>query len=174
MESELSSSGISFNLLAKKSGFINLIVENITSCVLLLNSKMELQAYNDALKTIFSNRADEDLLYQRCGEAIGCANTVEEMKQCGTTSKCKFCPLREAAMISYIDKQPIYKENIERDFFTREGKKVRKNLIFSTRPFEFENENYIIVIIEDITKYKNQQKLIQYQKDKIDDLISKN
>ncbi|MCG8702466.1 MAG: hypothetical protein MI922_30735 [Bacteroidales bacterium] len=113
---------------------------------------MELQAFNDSIKTIFSNKPDEHLLYQRCGEAIGCAFTVEEQSDCGTTSKCKYCVLRRAALISYTDKKSIFKEFLSREFYNSDGKKVLKHLQFSTRPFYFEKEYYVITIIDDITE----------------------
>lgn len=174
MASELSASGASFNILSGSHDFLNQIIDNISSCVLLLNNKMELQAYNDALKTIFSNKKDEDLLYQRCGEAIGCAYSVDEMKRCGETSQCRYCTLREKAMFSYLEKKPVYKEKIERDFFNIKGKKVLKHLQFSTKYFRYKDEPYIIMILDDITTLETQNNLIQFQEEKIKELIHKN
>ena len=152
MKSDISITNTSFNYLSNSSEFLNIVLSNISSCVLLLNEHMELQAYNDALKTIFSNRENEDLLYVRCGEAIGCAYSIEEAADCGKTSKCDTCELRVAALESYVNRKGIYKDQIYRPFFDRNFNKVDKHLQFSTRFFEFEKEHYIIMIIEDITK----------------------
>lgn len=152
MKSDLSLTNTSFSYLANSSEFLNIVLSNISSCVLLLNEHMELQAYNDALKTIFSNRENEDLLYVRCGEAIGCAYSIEEAVDCGKTTKCDTCELRIAALESYVNRKNIYKDHIYRPFFDRNHNKVDKHLQFSTRFFDFEKENYIIMIIEDITK----------------------
>ncbi len=81
MKRDKALTNISFDILGGSSKFLNLVLDNITCCILLLNDKMELQAYNDSLKTIFSNKKDEHILYQRCGEAIGCAYQVEEAKK---------------------------------------------------------------------------------------------
>jgi len=174
MASDLSSSGISFKTLAKDSGFLNEIIHNISSCVLLLNNKMELQAYNNSIKTIFSNKKDEHLLYQRCGEAIGCAYTVEEKKRCGETSKCKYCELRESGLSTYLNKEPVYKKQIEREFFKTASNKVLKHLQFSTRPFRHKKELYVIMIIEDITEWISQEKLIKFQQEKLKEMLSFN
>ena len=174
MASNISLSGLSFELLSNSSGFLNEIINNISSCILLLNNKMELQAYNEPLKTIFSNKKDEDLLYKRCGEAIGCAYTVEESKNCGETSNCKYCKLRESGIMSYLDKKAVYKERLDREFFKTNGKKVLKHLQFSTKPFEFKKEYYIVIVIEDITTLVNQEKLIKFQQNKIEDLMTMN
>jgi sigma-B regulation protein RsbU (phosphoserine phosphatase) len=141
----------SFDMLKGSSSFLNLVLNNITSCVLLLNQKMELQAFNDATKTIFSNKQDEHLLYKRCGEAIGCAYHIEEAKNCGETSRCCSCELRIAAIKSYMEDCDVYKDFVERPFYKCSGEKVMKQLQFSTRVFRDHNEKYIIMIVDDIS-----------------------
>jgi hypothetical protein len=88
----------------------------------------------------------------RCGEAIGCAHTVEEQKDCGTTSKCQFCELRESALLSYMNDEVIVSKQVTRPFFNSNNEKVDINLEFSTRLFEFKNEKYIIMLIEEISE----------------------
>lgn len=151
MHSKRSMANHSFEMLAESGEFLNLILNNITSCVLLLDKDMKLQAFNDALKTIFSNKADEDLLYKLCGEAIGCAYQVEEAKDCGKTTKCCTCELRLAAFDSYLNNTTIFKKHIRRPFFNKNGKREMRDLQFSTRHFYFRKEKYIILIIDDIT-----------------------
>uniref|UniRef100_UPI00321758D9 hypothetical protein n=1 Tax=uncultured Draconibacterium sp. TaxID=1573823 RepID=UPI00321758D9 len=141
----------SFEMLAKSGEFLNIVVNNITNCVLLLDREMKLQAFNNALKSIFSNKADEDIMYMRCGEAIGCAYQINEAKDCGKTSKCSTCELRLAGMESYLYNKEIYNEHISRPFFNKNKLQEMKDLRFSTRSFHFQKERYIIMIVEDIT-----------------------
>ena len=152
---DITSTNISFNALRNSPEFLNVILNKITNAVLLLNKDMELQAFNDPFKTIFSNKKDEDLLYVRCGEAIGCAYSVEEMKNCGETSRCSSCSLRINALESYITKKPIYKKKISREFYTQKGKKELKNLQFSVIPFYFNSDYYIIMLVEYVTELVN-------------------
>jgi len=119
---------------------------------LLLDKEVRLRAFNDSLKTIFSNKKDENLIYMRCGEAIGCAYQMEEQKDCGETTRCCDCDLRISALTSYMNNEVIYKNHITKPFFTYDNQKVDKHLQFSTRLFHFNDEKYIIMIIEDITK----------------------
>ena len=129
------------------------IMNNIDCCVLILDKDVRLRAFNDALKTIFSNRKDEDLLYVRCGEAIGCAFQIEEQKECGHTTKCKFCELRVAALTSLAKNETVYQQRITKPFMDYDNVKVDKHLQFSTRQFHFDNEKYIILIIKDVTSF---------------------
>jgi sigma-B regulation protein RsbU (phosphoserine phosphatase) len=143
----------SFSFLSHSSDFLNIVLNNVNSCILLLDKDVRLRAYNDPLKTIFSNRKHEDLLYVRCGEAIGCAFQIEEKMQCGKTSKCNDCELRVAALTSYMNNEAVYKEHIVKPFFTHDNIKIEKHLQFSTRTFHFNGERYIVMIIEDISRW---------------------
>ena len=151
MKTSTSLTNVSFDFLKGSNEFLNLVLNNIQTCVLLLDSNLNLKAFNDPLKSIFSHKKDEDLLYRRCGEAIGCAHQVEEQKNCGSTTKCNNCELRISALKSYIDNRIIYMDYITRPFFNFKNQKVEKLLRFSTRLFYHEQEKYIIMIIEDIT-----------------------
>ena len=153
MKHELSMTNESFNFLKNSSEFLNLVLNNINSCVLLLDKGLYLQAFNNPLKTIFSNKQDEDLLYVKCGEAIGCAYQVEEQVECGSTSKCKTCELRIAALKTLSNDKIIYKEHISKPFFTYQNQRIDKHLQFSTRIFRYKKEKYVMMIIEDITKF---------------------
>jgi len=151
MNNDVSMTNVSFNYLSHSDKFLNLIIHNISSCVLLLDKEMMLCAYNEPLKTIFSSKPHEEIMYHKCGNVIGCAFAVEEEAECGTTSQCKSCSLRESALKSYINGETIYNEKIYREFYTTDFKKELKHLQFSTRAFNFEDENYILLIINDIT-----------------------
>jgi sigma-B regulation protein RsbU (phosphoserine phosphatase) len=152
MKNEYSMNNQSFDILRGSPDFLNLVLNNLNSCVLLLDKQMKLRAFNDALKTIFTNKEDEDLLYIRCGEAIGCAYRIEEGKECGTTSHCGRCELRIASMESYLNDEAIYKDHVRRPFFDRNNKKKMKDLQFSTRLFKYRDEKFIVMLVEDITE----------------------
>jgi hypothetical protein len=169
MKTELACSNVSFSFLSSSSDFLNLVLDNINCCILMLNNQMELQAFNNAMKTIFSNDKGSDL-YRKCGEVIGCAYSVEEEKGCGTTSHCGNCELRLAAMSSYVNDQPISNDCITRPFYMAHNRKETKHLQFSTRIFNFKREKYILLIINDITELVNLREVnvipnIEYMKE---------
>lgn len=149
--SDYAISNNSFDFLKGSSAFLNIIINNINSCVLLLNKDMRLTAFNDALKTIFSNRKDEHLIYKRCGEAIGCAFHVEEEKECGSTTMCNVCELRTSAVKSYEEKENTYKKHISRPFYNANNQKIDKKLQYSTHLFYYHKDKYVLLIVEDIT-----------------------
>jgi sigma-B regulation protein RsbU (phosphoserine phosphatase) len=145
----------SFDSLAGSTEFLNIVLNNINSCILMLDSRMRLQAFNNVFRTIFTNKENEDLMYRNCGEAIGCAHQINEAKECGETTHCNNCELRLAAFDSYLNNKTIYKEKITRPFMNKNFEKENKDLQFSTRLFVYKGEKYIIMIIEDITNIKH-------------------
>lgn len=151
--SQISNTNTTFDFLKHDSGFLNTILNSLNSCVLLLDKNMELQAFNNSLKTVFSNKKDEDLLQVKCGQAIGCAYQVEEQLKCGQTSQCQYCELRFVSVETYTTIKEIYKENVIKTFFMSQNVKEEKHLQFSTCTFKHDSERFIIMIIEDITKY---------------------
>jgi len=151
--SDLSMSNDTFSFLKDSNEFLNIMLNNINSCVMLLNKDLKLAAFNDVLKTIFSNKKDEDLFYKRCGESIGCAFQIEEQKECGQTSKCNECELRLSALSSYNTNESIYKNNISRPFFDSSNNKIIKHLQFSTHLFHFHKEKYVVLIVEDVSRF---------------------
>lgn len=155
MSTQKTHANTSFDFLSGSSEFLNIVLNNINGCILMLDKDMRLQAFNNALKTIFTNKQDEDLLYIHCGEAIGCAYQIKEAKECGKTTKCNTCELRLAAFDSYLNNKAIFKDRITRPFMNKKFEKEYKDLQFSTRLFVFEQEKYIILIVEDITGRTN-------------------
>lgn len=163
MLKNISFTNLNFNYLKNSSEFLNFILNNITSCVLLLDKDLKLHAFNEPLKTVFSNYKEEHLLYKKCGNVLGCAFAVEQMVECGNTTNCETCELREKTLLSYIENKEIYKQPLTREFYTTSNHKELKHLLFSTRTFVFEQDTYIILIIEDITQLVNQEILIEKQ-----------
>jgi sigma-B regulation protein RsbU (phosphoserine phosphatase) len=163
MEKEFASSNETFLQLRNTPEFLNSLINDICSCILLLNNKMELQAFNDPMKNIFINHNEEHLHYERCGEALGCAYSVEEKKRCGETSKCNSCELRKHALYSSINHEPVFNETISREFYKTDSEKVMRHLRYSIRTFEMDNFHYIMLIINDITILHNQIQMINYQ-----------
>ncbi|WP_282014866.1 hypothetical protein [Marinifilum flexuosum] len=157
MNNDLTHTNERFSILSNSSDFLNIILNNISSCVMLLDNELKLRAFNDPLTTIFSNKKNQELLYRKCGEVLGCAYQIEEDSPCGSTSKCNTCEIRISALLSYVENRPVYNENLIKSFVDFEGNREDKHLQFSTRLFKYRDENYIVAIIDDITELKTLQ-----------------
>ncbi|OFX41574.1 MAG: hypothetical protein A2X08_06515 [Bacteroidetes bacterium GWA2_32_17] len=148
--------------------FMKNIVDCIPSAIFLLDNNFEIQAFNKSLETVFSYVSNNEIIYKLVGDVIGCAHSVEEGKQCGGTSKCPGCILRNTTIGSFTSMEPIYKQKLTRDFYTNDSVKTRKHLEFSTRFIEHENKGMVIVILNDISEISEQKLKIEKQKEQID------
>jgi signal transduction histidine kinase len=146
-----------FNLkdLKESNDFLNIVMENITSAILILDKDIRIQHFNDTLKVLF-NRSGEELLGEFCGNGIGCIYTVRENKDCGYTSNCKNCALRFSALETFTEKVPTYKEMLKREFFIC-GEPVLKYLQYTTRYVEYNGEKMVLIIIDDVTESQEQK-----------------
>ncbi|RKE02151.1 nitrogen regulation protein NR(II) [Marinifilum flexuosum] len=157
MNNDLTHTNERFSILSNSSDFLNIILNNISSCVMLLDNELKLRAFNDPLTTIFSNKKNQELLYRKCGEVLGCAYQIEEDSPCGSTSKCNTCEIRISALLSYVENRPVYNESLIKSFVDFEGNREDKHLQLSTRLFKYRDEIYIVAIIDDITELKTLQ-----------------
>ncbi len=148
MMTSVSLTNVSFSFLKGSPEFLDLVLDNINSAVLLLNNRMQLISFNNALFDVFTKNKEKDLKYVRCGEAIGCAYQVEEQKQCGETSKCKTCELRLSAISTYLENTTTFRKEITRPFYLDNNEKVNMKLQYTTKYFAFENDKYILMLIE--------------------------
>jgi sigma-B regulation protein RsbU (phosphoserine phosphatase) len=167
MDTSLTHTNERFSVLSGSSDFLNIVLNNISSCVMLLDNELRLRAFNNPLTTIFSNKKNEELLYRKCGEVLGCAYLIKEDGTCGATSKCNTCQLRISALTSYVENKPIMNKSLTKPFVNYDGKIEIKHLIFSTRLFKFKKEKYIITIIDDITELKK----LQMKKNNLNDFV---
>jgi len=141
--------------LKQSNEFLNILLDSITSAVFVVDADVRLQSFNDSFKSLF--RKDEaQLLGALCGNAMGCAFAVTEGKNCGETSNCDICQLRQAMLGTFSTKVPAYKEKLSRVFFI-DGKPVKKHFIFSTRNLSFEDSEMAVVIVDDVTETEEQR-----------------
>jgi hypothetical protein len=140
-----------FDAVQNSASFLNFIVQNTNSAVLLLDKEMKVQAYNESVKTMFTGKKGSFVLHTKCGECLGCVYTIDENKPCGNTSGCLTCELRNAALVVFASKKPIFKQRFEGNFYNKEHKKEHKLLQYSIKPVEFEKNEFLALLIEDIS-----------------------
>lgn len=150
-----------FDDVLSSRSFIDIVLNQSTNCFLLLNQEMKLQAFNSSLRTLFYNKHGDDYLLKRCGEVIGCAFSIDEDSDCGSTDYCNSCTLRATAVLSYANGQSVVNQCLSREFYVSEDKKELKYLNFSTHPFTHNGDYYTMMVIEDNTEAANLRKQLE-------------
>jgi phosphoserine phosphatase RsbU/P len=149
--------------LRESNEFLNVLLDNISSAVLVVNNEFRIRQFNHALRKIFG-KEHEDVDGEVCGEALGCTFTVVEEKPCGQTSHCHKCQLRNSILKTFKMKHPGKRKKLSRQFFSGNSP-VQKYLEYSTRFIHFDGEEFTLVIMDDITEREfRKQELIHKQK----------
>jgi len=139
----------------ESNDLLNLLMENIGSAVLLADSDVKLQDFNNTLQKIFS-RSERDMLHQRCGNAIGCAFAVEEHALCGEASHCSECVLRNSILRALNEGVPSEKEKLHRRFYVGDTP-MEKHFQFTVRRLMHDGTPIIMVVIDDLTELESQR-----------------
>ncbi len=135
--------------LKESNDFLNILLDNITSAIFIVDDENKLQEVNEYCGLMFGKPA-ERFINQLCGNALGCYNTVLYGQKCGETPACKGCVLRESIQRSLCGKIPTDKEILEREFEIND-KKTKKILQYSTRHIKYNTKRMVLVIVDDIT-----------------------
>ncbi|MCX7765568.1 MAG: ATP-binding protein [Candidatus Sumerlaeia bacterium] len=141
--------------LKQSNVFLNVLLENITSAIFIVDKDIRIHSFNDSFRVLFS-KPEEKLIGTLCGNAIGCKFVVEEGKDCGNTSNCDKCELRCALLKSFTERVPVYKEKLKREFYINE-QPITKYFVFSTRYITYNNEEMTLVIVDDVTEIETQR-----------------
>ncbi len=91
-----------------------------------------------------------------CGNAIGCIFQVEENRECGETSKCLDCRLRNDIVRSFAEKVPVYKDTLERRFVIQ-GEVVQKYFVFTTKYLTWNGEEFVLIVFDDVTEIEQRR-----------------
>ena len=137
--------------LKESNEFLNLLLDNINSAVLIADENLQIHRFNDSFLNLFDS-ATESILETSFGEAVGCVNAIVENKTCGATSQCSQCILRSSLIHNLIDRAPVNNQPVNRVFYIK-GKPVEKHFQISTRPITFQGRKMFLIIIYDVTEY---------------------
>ncbi|WP_053955585.1 SpoIIE family protein phosphatase [Inediibacterium massiliense] len=150
---------VSLKELKDSNFFLNTIFENITSAILLVDRNIEVQQFNEPFQILFNKREDQ-IIGNLCGNVIGCKYTIEEKKNCGSTSNCDKCLIRKSIMKAFKEKTPTFKNVFNRQFYIKD-QCIEKYFQFTTKHITFNEEDMVIIILDDITQIEISKKKLE-------------
>ena len=156
---------IELDNLKESNEFLNLILENINSAILIADENMRIHQFNNSFLSLFDSAADR-VVESSFGQIAGCVNAVKENKSCGDTSQCQFCVLRKTLLQTLVEDYPVDRKSMERVFYIK-GSPVLKNLEVTSRLIEFHKQKMILVIIYDVSQIEEQKRKLEKQQQQI-------
>lgn len=155
--------------LKESNEFLNILLENIPSLVLLADDEMRVQEVNDASRVLFG-LSREDMLGKRCGNALHCVFAETEGKLCGEAGNCPQCSLRQSALATMLKKVPTDREKLIHTFFIQ-GRPEERHFEFSTRYVRYQGQELVLLILYDVTTLERQKQELILQREKIDESL---
>gem|GEM_PF-3590408 len=156
---------LSIKDLKESNEFLNILFENITSAVFLIDKEYQIQTVNSTFETVFKKTPNE-IIGNLCGDVIGCAFTFEESVSCGATSHCKSCNLRNSFNNCVFNNKSVKRKILTRDFVIGDNQ-VKKHFLYSTKPIRYMTETMAMIILDDITESEEQKQIIQEKNNEI-------
>src|ERR1035437_1611283 len=161
---------ISIANVKESNSFLNILFNNLTSVIFLSDREYKVRNINNTFGIFFDKRTEE-VIGQLCGNAIGCSFTIEEGKTCGSTTHCSDCILRQSIKETFTDKTDQIRKTLQKDFYIASIKSI-KYLQYTTRYLCFNDSEFVILIIDDITEIEEQKKKLQEKDRELIDSIT--
>ena len=159
---------LDMNDLRETNDFLNILLDNISSAIFIVNPDRRVQKYNTAFTELF-RRTEDRVLGQLTGNALGCRNTENGIKECGTSEYCLKCDLRNSLLESLIENAPVSKGMLERGFSIN-GVLIKKYLMYTTKQIKYHQTKMILVIVDDVTELEEQRISLKIQNEKLIEL----
>ena len=156
---------IELDNLKESNEFLNLILENINSAILIADENMRIHQFNKSFLSLFDHAADR-VFESSFGQISGCVNAVKENKACGGTSQGQFCVLRKTLLQTLVEDYPVDRKSMERVFYIK-GMPVLKYLEVTSRLIQFHGQKMILVIIYDVSEIEEQKRKLEKQQQQI-------
>jgi hypothetical protein len=130
-----------------RDNFYRLILDTIPSPVLIVDEDVRIMDYNNAAyETIL--REKELIIKNLFGEVFHCLNVANSDAGCGKTPACKDCMLRNSVKSS-IKGDGVNRQKVKMSF-VRDNKTRQMHMLITTKPFQYNGMNLILVIFENI------------------------
>jgi len=140
-------------------GFSEFLFNNLTSAIFLVDGSFRIQKINNTYKELFGTN-ENMTINTLCGNALGCVYAVDQKVECGNTTECDSCILRNCISKTFLEKTSVQTGYVSRPFYINDSMSL-KHFQLTIHHVEFQGNPMAIVAIHDITELEEQKKTIQ-------------
>jgi sigma-B regulation protein RsbU (phosphoserine phosphatase) len=140
---------------------LNTVFDHMTSAVFIVDKTLDVRAFNSSFETWFKGDSQE-ILNHLCGNVLGCVYTSLENVECGNTTFCKACELRNSIVLAIENGTTTTNQMIEREFEVSEGF-VLKFFRFTCKALPYDGEIFAVLMLDDVTDIEISKRELQEQ-----------
>jgi hypothetical protein len=141
----------------KISGFLKTIFDAFPSLLFVVDEDVRIYHLNSSAASGLGLNIT-DTFMQRTGDAIHCIHSTETHEGCGHAPKCKNCVVRNSVN-KIFDGEKIIRTK-EKMTLVHNGETREVNLQVTAAPFEYNDRQYALLILDDITELTQLRSLL--------------
>jgi hypothetical protein len=141
----------------KISGFLKTIFDAFPSLLFVVDEDIRIYHLNSAAASGMGLNLTDTFL-KRTGDALHCIHSTETKEGCGHARKCKDCIVRNSINRIFSGEKIIRSQ--EKMTLVQNGNSREINLQVTTAPFEYNNRQYALLILDDITELTQLRSLL--------------
>ena len=127
------------------------------SPVFVVDEDVRIFEYNTAAAALLTTEKP-DVLRLRGGEALHCIHQYDEEDGCGQAAACTDCVIRDAVTKACQGGSVVrVRQKME---LVRDEKTIEVYILITASPFSFQDSNYAILVLEDISELIQLRKII--------------
>lgn len=139
------------------AGILKAMLDDIPTAVVILDRNIVVRMHNKAFKVLFVEPG-QHALGKYCGNAMNCSFAISEGCDCGSTTSCSRCNLRNS-FIQTLSRKEIHREKISKTYFLTD-KVLTRHFYYTTKYIHFQDEDMIMVLIDDITELEEKNMIL--------------
>ncbi|MBL7971066.1 MAG: GHKL domain-containing protein [Prolixibacteraceae bacterium] len=145
------------HLSLEKIAYMKDLFSSMSHIICILNKSNQVIFFNEKVIEKYGLNLQQDIFGARPGELLQCINSKNDTGGCGTSEKCQYCGAFNALCESWKKKNKTVKEcRIVRQLETNT---VQIDLEITAAPFSYEQDEYLVVSLQDITEKKRKELL---------------
>jgi hypothetical protein len=141
----------------KISGFLKTIFDAFPSLLFVVDEDARIYHLNSAAASGLGLNITDTFL-KRTGDALHCIHSTETREGCGHAPKCKDCVVRNSINRIFSGEKIIRSK--EKMTLVHCGETREINLQVTTAPFAYDNRQYVLLILDDITELAQLRSLL--------------
>jgi PAS domain-containing protein len=137
------------NTIFTESGFFVNLFDAIPSPLFVVDEDVRILHMNRAAKAL-PGISNASAFMTRSGDALHCIRAEETPAGCGHSPSCRDCVIRTSVAESFGGNR-VYRQKTQMSLVTERGIRS-KHVLVTTSPFAFDNRNFSLLILEDISE----------------------
>jgi PAS domain-containing protein len=125
------------------------ILDAIPASIFMVNQDVKVLGVNQKALLMLS-QDPESIIRRPAGEVLHCIHSTETPGGCGTAESCRECLVRAAVGKSFSANQ-VVRQKAQMELVAK-GDVSTASLLITTTPFEFQQQRFVLLIMEDISE----------------------